>query len=879
MQNIVVQCKNFAKLHRLLTATIAFALAMLIVGASFFPAINVQYSIDIEGDIPANQKVVFTFDRNNQYPASSKQIAYPINNTASVRVDSLNQDSQSLTISTTKASDITGMKAFRARVVIGDKSLYQVAELPPSDFTRNEDSGTLSFSLDANRLHYLYRMMSFFSEIKIGVLIALLVAYVLTLLRLSLLAAVQKTHFAAIAGILILILGFFANLWLIKTPITYHTSYQYESTAIVESDAAYTIKQSFVAQQDELRSIRLPISVSPYVSPTDTTNEKYHEVYINSHQYRNRYIFTVVNDRTNHVLYNGLLLPDYADSNNTYAEIPVHDSDSRGNRYTITVHKIDETQASVALQLGTVSAENDSYPHASISGDDVHAEGDQWLSFSPGYQGFPYRTLISVIVIGLLILIIINLATVNVRFHRLIPIVCLTDYVVLGLYACIQSAIYIRYIGGFPDEQAHLSYIAYLKKTGEIFPDFSQMQIYDAPTVSSLDLAQPIEFNRLGHPPLFYLVESLLGGLSMQGSVVNFSLTRLRLISFALGLLGIAVVYYIGFTRIRKLPILHLLFALLIISPPNLIYSISGVSNDSLALLGVSVFVLGVVRFIEKRFNLYTYIILALGASVVALDKMTATMMIFLIVVGVVVYTIHVERNCQVAFNKPAFYASLPVYLIPAGYFGWLFAKFHTLQPSFQKLDFAGYVHSSYYVDINNRLSMGFWEYIEYYVTHFLDTWHTIAGTVYVPKPQYPYYAIDRIAVMAILVIPLIVFLIKRSRVGDYCAIAIGSVLAVMVYQGYSAFNGFHVNGYPGAYSSRYYACVVSVFALTIIWLICQAFSKEDSEIKQASLSSRSSSLTNMGIAVCALWSMWLIFDGFVYSVLYHADSLAGFVG
>ena len=63
----------------------------------------------------------------------------------------------------------------------------------------------------------------------------------------------------------------------------------------------------------------------------------------------------------------------------------------------------------------------------------------------------------------------------------------------------------------------------------------------------------------------------------------------------------------------RRIPILHMLYGLILISAPNMIYVISGVSNDALTMPAVAIFMLGIIRFYEKKYNILTYLSLRLA--------------------------------------------------------------------------------------------------------------------------------------------------------------------------------------------------------------------------------------------------------------------------
>jgi hypothetical protein len=85
---------------------------------------------------------------------------------------------------------------------------------------------------------------------------------------------------------------------------------------------------------------------------------------------------------------------------------------------------------------------------------------------------------------------------------------------------------YSQCIGRFPDEIEHVSYIATLETDNAIIPDFKSMKILQlvpsAPLIKNNDgiLTEAFtfgkSFNYLGHPPLYYQIMRLSGGVTVH---------------------------------------------------------------------------------------------------------------------------------------------------------------------------------------------------------------------------------------------------------------------------------------------------------------------------------------------------------------------------
>ncbi|PLS31197.1 hypothetical protein Uis1B_0941 [Bifidobacterium margollesii] len=443
-----------------------------------------------------------------------------------------------------------------------------------------------------------------------------------------------------------------------------------------------------------------------------------------------------------------------------------------------------------------------------------------------GAGRYPYRRAITILIVLLLIVMVANYlvgAKGGLLARRIMS--GLNYPIVIG-YVIYQFRLFTQYLEGFPDEQAHVSYIVFLKQHGGVIPDFAHMRIYPYVGDNAMNLAGPTQFNYLGHPPLYYHIMSLFGGVRISGDQATFSLDWLRTLSFIIGVLGLLMIFYIGFTRIAPVPLLHLLFALIVIAPVNMVYGLSGVSNDTLILLTVSVYALGIIRFFERRYDWLTFLLIAVGVSATVLTKLTGGMLVVVMSVLVVGYTLLVEKHPG-NILRPAFYASTPVYLLPIAYFAGLYAKFHTIQPGYANMAYAEYVNSAMYTPIDKRDSgMFVADVVQTFIERFLGTWYAVTGHVNLPRPDMKAYDITTIGVILVFLVPLTVFFFAKSRAQRYLSMGAASVLVVLLYEFVGVAKSYYFNGRFGGYSSRYFLCAIVFFALAIIWMLTRYFVK-----------------------------------------------------
>lgn len=869
---------SFCVERKKILTTALFALLLIGTLLAQLKPINIYYNAVFSSDAIAGSEVTFVFSENKA-PGTERQTTNAVTDAASIRLDPLNNSSKQVKISTPVGN--SELIKLEEVVKVGDQQLYTVSSIDGEDITKEQIHNRIVYSLTEQQINKFHSEAKMKSEIKLFLCGLFFIAYFLTMIKMFLFKKKNKIY-AVFLIVCILISGFLANLWLVKKPLVATHSYASDNSEQIQDDGKYTISQSFISQRNQIKYISIPISIPSHLSPSDTDKKNYSSVYDNSTNFKDKYIVSL-SDQGGNTIYKSLVSPAMFDDSQSQLILPVNINSSRGSKFTLNLDKVSEGIPhiffSTALNNGNSSAE------FTKNGEKIINYGRS-LVFSIAYQGFPYRIAITAIILAFVLLVVINLLS-NMKTNKCFRVATIVlNYVSVAVYSILQFLIYIRYVRGFPDEPAHISYSIYLQKTHDLIPNFSQMGIYAVSSEDVFKLSQSTELNYLGHPPFFYHLIRIFGGITINDDTAAFSLNKLRLISFLVGLSGLLILFYIGFTRLPKTPILHLLYGLMLISPPNVVYIISGVSNDSMAILGVSIFVFGAVRFIEQRYTYITYLLIATGITCSLLAKLTAGMIVVVSTCFILIYILLVKKEYRKVFSLRAL-PSLPIYIIPFAYFAFIYLRYHTIQPSYQTLAFADYVKSPHYVGIDSRSEMGVWQYLNHFFEGFLYYWQTLAGHTQIPKPDYPIYSLDRIALFAILLMPLLLLFFKRKRNGAYLICLVFGVYTTIAYQLFKIFNEFYDYGQAGATSSRYYCCAISIFAIAVMWLILQYTSNHANEsLSQGSIGSDDSkfeslfpqtSIPSSTIIFCALFVILLVFDGFIYPVLYQASSIPGF--
>lgn len=466
--------------------------------------------------------------------------------------------------------------------------------------------------------------------------------------------------------------------------------------------------------------------------------------------------------------------------------------------------------------------------------------------------------------------------------RKRMPIIAI--YVIALLFFIFKMLFYNVYVARFPDEIEHISYVAYLQSTGKIIPNFSDMRtlVYenkDSNLISSAGLTEKMkfgnDFNYICHPPLYYQVLRLSGGVTADKGtgVIRVNVFRLRYFSMLIALAAMILIFYIGASRIGSNLVFHFMYAVICVSVPMLAYECAGVNNDTMSLLCFSLFSLAVIRFLEKKRNVGTYFLLAFGLCGCFLSKLTAGVIAIFALINLIVFLAVKERKLTFLFSWKLL-ITLPVYIMLACYF--LVVKFTTgsIQPSFANLCPQQFFKSGFYTP-QLKNSMNFHQYVYYFYKCFRSTWTSIASHISLPK-GYHFYSPNESGLIAITLLPVFVYvrpLFKKSKelVGGFvgCAyLAIVTTVGIQFVHAYKEYKYF--SGYLGGFQSRYYLCVIIVLAFAAV-ILAKAIYYSDSEKLHEGQKTGKVPLNKKKLVVnvaCILFSCLLIYEDFIYFIL-----------
>lgn len=467
-------------------------------------------------------------------------------------------------------------------------------------------------------------------------------------------------------------------------------------------------------------------------------------------------------------------------------------------------------------------------------------------------------------------------------------------YVAMLLFFVAKGFYYMNTVARFPDERMHTAYIVSLMETGDIIPDFKEMK-----TLSPINGAEyiansgangdgnteyrivPGSTNYLGHPPLYYHIMRLAGGITIDGEHVTVNFFQMRVFSFSICVIGMILAFYIGYSRIRKNFALHLFYAITCVSVPMLTYNCAGVNNDALSLLAFPILLLGLLRFLEGTRDYKTYFLVATGVFFTFFSKLTVGLVVVVMVGAVLLYTLIKERSLRFLISRQ-FLVTLPLYLIIFAYLAIVYKQVGSIQPSYANLNLENYYKSFFYVAPENRVSMTTLEYASYYIKNFFETWTGIASHVSSLKGSSP-FTWERIALLGLWVLPFLLLIPKKwlKRSGEKSALrSVGlamfaGLIAASLVQGLRAYYYFrYVSGYLGAFQSRYYLCTIAGLALACTYALQRLMERsepladggEEAVVEQAR---RSDIVRKWAVGIfCVGYSALLLYEDFIYFLL-----------
>lgn len=386
------------------------------------------------------------------------------------------------------------------------------------------------------------------------------------------------------------------------------------------------------------------------------------------------------------------------------------------------------------------------------------------------------------------------------------------------LYYVLKQVYFAIWVEGFPDQMAHLSYLAWLSDHPTLFPDFRNIP-YAVARGDQGGLAI-IRFksgtvNNMIHPPLYYLIMNLFSGIEKVGRrSYAVDIMRLRAMNILLSSATVILAFRLGYTRLKERPpLVHALYALAIATLPMLAYVGAGINNDNLAYFALVIFFTGLLRYSEGKEDLKTYLLVGIGFLLGSFAKLT-TALLLLVMLGVTfIMSVIRTKSLKLILNK-WFLVTLPCYLLFLAYEIHVKRTCGAWQPSLLDLNPEYYYTTVFYVPPENRVPMTFLQYVRLFAEGIGYSW----SSLYCHNPEVT-RIMKNLAWGLVYWVPVAAALFAgvRSlvrRTGDRLALPVVlGFLGTLAYHFYSNWKGYPVSGYLGAVQARYYLGMIVPFA------------------------------------------------------------------
>ncbi|SDB53361.1 hypothetical protein SAMN02910298_02721 [Pseudobutyrivibrio sp. YE44] len=460
-------------------------------------------------------------------------------------------------------------------------------------------------------------------------------------------------------------------------------------------------------------------------------------------------------------------------------------------------------------------------------------------------------------------------------------------YILGFLYIAGQGIFYATDLpDSSPDEVAHISYIYYVDTTNELIPHFEDMHLFNTAPINGL--GEGIDdyyiynygmINYLCHPSLYYQIMRAAGGFNdIEQYVVEVDKMRLRYFSFGISLLGVAMLLYIGWSRINKSkPWLHLIYITSATCIPIMCLEMCAVTNDSLALLTTSLCALGLIRFCEEKRNFATYLMISGGITFSFLNKMTAAMLCVVMSLIVLVVTIIKEKSFAKSLKKE-FWFTTPLFILPIIYIIVIYQRYGVLQPTLKVIAPQGYFeHSFFFVPEEDRPPATLLGYILVYFNNFFLSWAGLVTQDLALRKTSP-FAISTLPMELLWIAPAFAFTKKFKKAAGALTLPIiagwFSILITFLLQLKKAYGNFINNGYTGGSQARYYVPLIFCLALAVVFVFESLI--KDNGFDPQTETTTVSSIKDFGIRTILNQSTYLV--GLIYSLLLFYGNLPFFL-
>jgi len=341
-----------------------------------------------------------------------------------------------------------------------------------------------------------------------------------------------------------------------------------------------------------------------------------------------------------------------------------------------------------------------------------------------------------------------------------------------------------------PDETMHLQYIKYVHNHHTVVPDFKEMPHY------------------LSHPSLYY---EIMDFVYDKKASVSENIDNFRNLSTLIYLFTFLLILYLGFSA-KLSTIGHFVYLSILTSIPMQSYLGASITNDTLAMLGAIIFILGLKRLIEQKYTTTTYFILAFGAFIAYFSKLTVALLIFFAVLYFLIRMLFTKEWIKLS---KVHVGLIVLFLLPILYYQLsIMLTYHALVPTYNVTHPEAYLKSGFYVEEQYRQHLSPYEWFERMVHYIKGGWFGIHSHHSIGKEHW----VGFLGLLIAHILALIALFFKCPEENkSYCILGkltLLAIISVQVVQYFFSYKSHLTAGYMGGLQPRYLLPFMFAFAI-----------------------------------------------------------------
>ena len=394
------------------------------------------------------------------------------------------------------------------------------------------------------------------------------------------------------------------------------------------------------------------------------------------------------------------------------------------------------------------------------------------------------------IIIAIIITFILYIYLNNEHTDKLnVKMILYTLFLLFTVFKVVYYKDHVKF-GYPPDEIMHLQYIKYVHTHHDLIPNFKDMPHY------------------LSHPSLYYELMDLVYD---EHASVKININNFRTLSMLLFILTFLLILYLGFSA-QLSSLGHFVYLSIITSIPMHSYLGASITNDTLAMFGAIIFILGFKRLIEQNYSTTTYFILALGTSIAYFSKLTAALLILFAVIYFFIRMLYTKE--WIKLNK--IHISLIIlFILPILYYQFsIILTYHALVPTYNVTHPEAYLTSGFYVEEQYRQHLSPYQWFERLFHYVKGGWFGIHSHHSIGKESW----VGFLGLMLAHIMALIALFLKCPEENkSYCILGkltLLAIISVQVIQYFFSYKAHLTAGYMGGLQPRYLLPFMFAFAI-----------------------------------------------------------------